>query len=260
MPSNQTRLLLTDERHPHHRDHSCRQEQKRKQQIARTIGRNRLLKDANPCTTIRRGLDSNSLSMTTSFMDQVEYLNNSAIISADSHGRIAVHQLALGKSGKTNKLLNLPPLQDCPSPLKLFPLSDASSFAVGLPNGDYQIYSGQEGRWATCPHGIPIRNASSTSSSLSSFYTGYQRSGPYRRYHRDFKWPLWNCSLDDFSNAATMGWSQISNWETKVLDTSQHFSGIGKHHHKPCLYSIRLVTTEWMGLLGDWQHPILCLC
>jgi hypothetical protein len=209
MKRNQSRLLLPGVRH-----HHCgsQQLQKRKQVLGRTIARNRLLKDANPCTTIRRGPDTDLLSMTTSSMDQVEFLNNSTIVSADSHGRIGVHRLALGKSGNTYKLLDLPPLQDRPTQLKLFPFSDASSFAVGLPNGDYQIYSGQESRWSTCAHGTPIRNSSS---SPPSFYSGYQRSGPFRRYHRDFNSSLWNCSLDDFSNSATVTWSQITNWETK---------------------------------------------
>ena len=186
-----------------------------RQQLGRSIGRQRLVKNRGghyPKHILHSSHTDPSASSAAIIC--VHFLSNDVILSAQSHGQMAVHRLPVGTgpSGKVHKIMDLPPLQEQTTILKLFPLSDATSFAVGLPNGDYRIYSGEGAKWSSSLYSsttacTPLRTPS------APFYTTVdQIHGVRRRYHRDFVSSLW-VSRDVRSTTPT--WSEISDWETK---------------------------------------------
>jgi hypothetical protein len=175
-----------------------------RQRLGQSIGRKRLLKNADPKHVIHPSFD------TQMAITSVNFLNETNILSADSQGQIAVHRLPVGSSD-IHKVLELPPLQDHLALVNLCPLSDGTSFGVGLPNGDYRIYSVEEGRWSSSGTAL-------THSSPSPSYRGYQMYGARRRYHRDFQNSMWSCLVDGSSHCYTSPsshWSEISDWENK---------------------------------------------
>ncbi len=118
-----------------------------RQKLGLSISRNRLISKYNNVRPPGCSIVPTRIEGSTRFaVTDVHFLNNDTILSAQSQGQIAVHRLPVGNgpcSGKAHKILDLPPLQEQTTAVKLSPLSDGTSFAMGLPNGDFRIYSGE---------------------------------------------------------------------------------------------------------------------
>jgi hypothetical protein len=149
---------------------------------------------------------------------EVQFLNDDTILSAHYHGQITVHRLAVGNDphGKARKILDLPALEQKRTHLKLFPLSDGTSFAMGLPNGDFRIYSGEGAKWSS-----PSSTLSASSSwnpaiaptpidpLYAPFYTTINHvNGVRRRYHRQTYFSLWESQN---RHRSFPRWSEISD-------------------------------------------------
>ena len=168
-------------------------------QLGHSISRKHLLKHPDPSFVIRRGMDLNSMVSTTS-MAQIEYLNTNTLICADSHGLIEVHRFPVCESGRCVKIMDVPSPQNRETPLKLFGLSDGCSFAVGLQNGDYQIYFGVNEKWS--------EQRMSTPSECAHTLIGYNKhhsSGSCGQHNRKVDSSLWACMTNELPDRRDQG-------------------------------------------------------
>lgn len=172
--------------------------------LGQSISRKKLLRQENPSVEIHPPVHE---VMDTNRIVSVEFLDaHQTVLSADSYGRICVHRLPAGKS-KLHKVLDLPPLQDQMTQVKLFPLSDGQSFCVGLPNGDYRVYS----RGDQLCSGGGTRLAAIAN---NSDYQAHQIRGARRRYHRCFRNPLHSMNQQDPTiQQQQPQLSEISDWD-----------------------------------------------
>jgi len=148
----------------------------------------------------------------TAAITHVSFLDDkNTILSGDSSGKISIHRLQSNK-GDTIKLLELPALTTASirlSPLRQQGSGDTSaslsqSFCVGLPNGDYFVYSTDEQRWSgNCSSQINPHDGRSCS------FHGFRYGGSRRRYHRNPRRHLWD------ANSLSHKPSEIADWDTK---------------------------------------------
>jgi hypothetical protein len=201
-----------------------------RRRLGQSIARKRLLVkgDGNPNVTIHPdesslvGLGEVPPTVSVDFLD-----GHQTLISADACGKICIHRLPVGSAvgqqhstegQKLSKILELPPVQGQQmSVVKLFPLSDGESFCVGLPSGDYHVYSRNHERWTRTGRGTALPPISKNN---PSNYCGYQVRGAQRRYHRDFLTDktLWNQLSDEQQSSncyylVHTSLSEISDWD-----------------------------------------------
>lgn len=179
----------------------------KKRKFVRKLACKNILKRTEPTAVIHPEI-SNFMA-TTASISNVSFLDeNNTILSSDSSGKIFIHRL---ESNNGDKLLEIPALTA--SPLKLFPLrqglEDAStylsqSFCVGLPNGDYFIYSTDEQRWSS-----RYSSRLAPYEGKSGSFHGFRFRGSRRRYHRNFEQPLWDATV------SAQHLLEIADWETK---------------------------------------------
>jgi hypothetical protein len=135
----------------------------------------------------------------------IQYLNHSTILSVDSSAQIFAHRLSLESSESQVLKLLSHPILETQCKLQLFPLSNGTTFLVGLPNGDYQIYSGERCQWSKTMTGkrvdVPL-------SPRSSFANCKSYKGARRRFYRDWNSSPWN------SNSSNL--IEISDWEKTI--------------------------------------------
>ena len=165
------------------------------------IARKRLLHQKSHSFELRSG--TNTLLFDEPSIIHTAFLDQEAILSLDTDGRVSLHRPATSHTMK--RVLDLSLL--APS-RKSHPLSDGESFCVGLPNGDFRVYSTRAERWSSVvtTHARPLDH---------SRYSEYSFVGSTRRYHRNTERSLWSYANYGGSSSYQHELSEILDWETK---------------------------------------------
>jgi len=166
---------------------------RKKRRLVNKLTSQNLLKQSNPSSSIHQEYSNLAFFSCPAAISGVAFLDgeNKSILSTDSSGKIIIHRRNREDERGFTKLLELSPLSQ--ASLKLYPLSssaldtnnndDASgichSFCVGLPNGDFRVYSTEKERWSD--------GASQLAPHYHKCYNlyGHHQRGSRRRFYRD---------------------------------------------------------------------------